>query len=305
MVALNENFASETPALGSKNRVGNFFGQEAKSSRMNRLPGQQPRRENGCDYDETASGMFFYGFRYYDPVTGRWPSWDPIHEIGGLNLYGFISNDPINRWDILGLTDDDCPCWEKPDYDKHWAPVLDSYCKRIEAEMQRLAAEIKLKTGQVAANNRVLDQISGEANAFTQVSMSEILNATFGVAAGQYGDAGRYASVAVDSAKTGAGIGDASANTASAVLSIAQTAKVGAASNPVTGAAVGAITLTSLLGPAAAEEWQDFKTSQKLKGANSNNTSGMSSIYSKNSDLAEQITKWENAGCEGRCSKPD
>ena len=41
-------------------------------------------------------------YRYYDPVTGRWPSRDPIGEDGGLNLYGFVWNDAIGRTDLLG-----------------------------------------------------------------------------------------------------------------------------------------------------------------------------------------------------------
>jgi RHS repeat-associated protein len=44
-----------------------------------------------------------YGYRYYDPVTGRWPSRDPIGERGGVNLYGFVGNDGVNGRDILGL----------------------------------------------------------------------------------------------------------------------------------------------------------------------------------------------------------
>jgi hypothetical protein len=44
----------------------------------------------------------FYGYRYYDPVTGRWPSRDPIEEEGGINLYGFVNNDGVNNWDLLG-----------------------------------------------------------------------------------------------------------------------------------------------------------------------------------------------------------
>jgi len=51
---------------------------------------------------------FEYGFRYYDPETGRWPSRDPIGERGGLNLYGFVANDPVNAWDYLGLTTKRC-----------------------------------------------------------------------------------------------------------------------------------------------------------------------------------------------------
>jgi len=44
-----------------------------------------------------------YLYRYYDPVTGRWPSRDPIEEEGGVNLYGFVGNDGVNSWDYLGF----------------------------------------------------------------------------------------------------------------------------------------------------------------------------------------------------------
>jgi hypothetical protein len=43
-----------------------------------------------------------YGYRYYDPLTGRWPSRDPIEEQGGANLYGFIDNSPLLYIDVLG-----------------------------------------------------------------------------------------------------------------------------------------------------------------------------------------------------------
>ncbi len=45
----------------------------------------------------------WYGYRYYDPVTGRWPSRDPIGESGGVNLYGFVKNNAVFRIDWLGL----------------------------------------------------------------------------------------------------------------------------------------------------------------------------------------------------------
>ncbi len=41
---------------------------------------------------------------HYDPNIGRWISRDPIAEVGGGNLYGFVGNDGIDRWDSLGLT---------------------------------------------------------------------------------------------------------------------------------------------------------------------------------------------------------
>lgn len=45
----------------------------------------------------------YYGYRWYDPVTGRWPSRDPLEENGGVNLYGFVSNNGFNKWDYLGM----------------------------------------------------------------------------------------------------------------------------------------------------------------------------------------------------------
>ena len=44
-----------------------------------------------------------YNYRYYDPLTGRWPSRDPINEKGGENLYGFVGNSPLSQVDYLGL----------------------------------------------------------------------------------------------------------------------------------------------------------------------------------------------------------
>ena len=52
---------------------------------------------------DSSTGLYYYGYRYYDPVTGRWPSRDPIEERGGINLYGMIGNNCIMGWDVLGL----------------------------------------------------------------------------------------------------------------------------------------------------------------------------------------------------------
>jgi hypothetical protein len=41
---------------------------------------------------------------FYNPSTGRWLSRDPIAERGGVNLYGFAYNDPVQTCDYLGTT---------------------------------------------------------------------------------------------------------------------------------------------------------------------------------------------------------
>ena len=49
------------------------------------------------------SGVYDYGFRFYSPGLGRWINRDPLEEEGGMNLYGFVFNDPVNQWDHYGL----------------------------------------------------------------------------------------------------------------------------------------------------------------------------------------------------------
>jgi RHS repeat-associated protein len=49
------------------------------------------------------SGLVYYLYRFYDPNLQRWPNRDPIEEKGGINLYGFVKNDPILAVDAFGL----------------------------------------------------------------------------------------------------------------------------------------------------------------------------------------------------------
>jgi RHS repeat-associated protein len=49
------------------------------------------------------SGLTYFGYRWYDPVTARWLSQDPIGISGGLNLYAFCANNPVNFTDPDGL----------------------------------------------------------------------------------------------------------------------------------------------------------------------------------------------------------
>ena len=51
------------------------------------------------------SGSVLYLYRAYDPNLQRFINRDPIQELGGINLYGFVFNDPINTVDLWGLED--------------------------------------------------------------------------------------------------------------------------------------------------------------------------------------------------------
>jgi len=49
------------------------------------------------------SGLYLAPFRAYDPKLGRWIGRDPIAHNGGLNLYAYVQNHPLNLVDDDGL----------------------------------------------------------------------------------------------------------------------------------------------------------------------------------------------------------
>ena len=64
---------------------------------------QCSRLENQTYTYDTASGVRYYGYRYYTPELGRWISRDPVGEVGGKNLLNILGNDCINFNDPHGL----------------------------------------------------------------------------------------------------------------------------------------------------------------------------------------------------------
>jgi RHS repeat-associated protein len=53
---------------------------------------------------DTDTGLVHFGRRDYDPAIGRWISRDPIgFASGDVNLYAYVSNDPVNAIDPSGL----------------------------------------------------------------------------------------------------------------------------------------------------------------------------------------------------------
>ncbi|RQQ03499.1 SpvB/TcaC N-terminal domain-containing protein [Burkholderia stagnalis] len=58
-------------------------------------------RYSGKERD--ATGLYYYGLRYYQPWLGRWLNPDPAGTIDGLNLYRMVRNNPVTLADVAGL----------------------------------------------------------------------------------------------------------------------------------------------------------------------------------------------------------
>ena len=66
---------------------------------------------SGVESDFLYTGHFYHDesdlhltlYRAYNPKLGMWLSRDPIAENGGINLYAYVGNNPVNWWDPYGL----------------------------------------------------------------------------------------------------------------------------------------------------------------------------------------------------------
>jgi RHS repeat-associated protein len=64
---------------------------------------ENPFRFPGQYYDQ-ETGLHYNYFRYYNPQTGRYITPDPIGLEGGINLFAYVGNNPVNWIDTFGLS---------------------------------------------------------------------------------------------------------------------------------------------------------------------------------------------------------
>jgi RHS repeat-associated protein len=53
--------------------------------------------------EDDGTGLYYYRNRYYSPTLQRFISEDPIGLLGGVNVYAYVGNNPVNYADLLGL----------------------------------------------------------------------------------------------------------------------------------------------------------------------------------------------------------
>lgn len=78
------------------------FGESAWSAGPNDTDGDYKTiRYSGKERD--ATGLYYFGFRYYIPWLQRWLNPDPARDIDGLNLFSMVLNNPMTFIDSSGL----------------------------------------------------------------------------------------------------------------------------------------------------------------------------------------------------------
>ena len=66
-------------------------------------------RYTGARIDAETNGLYDFRARIYSPTLGRFLQADPIGVRGGINLYAYVGNDPLNAVDPSGLIDTSNP----------------------------------------------------------------------------------------------------------------------------------------------------------------------------------------------------
>jgi len=96
--------ATLTDSAGTLNTQYTYepFGATTVSGPANANPYQFTGRE------DDGTGTYFYRARYYSPTLQRFLAQDPLGFAGGMNLFAYANDDPVDASDPLGLYGTEC-----------------------------------------------------------------------------------------------------------------------------------------------------------------------------------------------------
>jgi len=135
--------------------------------RIGILPGQ---------YFDAETGLHYNWHRYYDPSTGRYLTPDPIGFAGGMNLYAYVQNDPVNRIDPYGLWPFGAPT-SGFDFGKLHVPSKKSVAGQLQQSLEQGGTcESESQANKIA--NDIVNQVGWGDLSLAQAIMDSLQNGT-------------------------------------------------------------------------------------------------------------------------------
>jgi RHS repeat-associated protein len=119
----------------------------------------------GTKYYDQEPGLYNFGLRFLDPITGQWLSREPLGERESLNLYSYCGNDAINYVDVRGLA----PQWmtdaQGKEFDEHVREWLrtGNFSSNMSADIIRVMIDDGILPQANAAEEERLDAYYGTA----------------------------------------------------------------------------------------------------------------------------------------------
>jgi len=185
--------AADNPYYYHYNFVGNTVAMtDATESIVNkyaytpfgRLTGAQETVPNPFRYVgqfgviDDGNGLLYMRARYYDPEIGRFITKDPIWFAGGVNLYRYVNNNPLNLVDPWGME----PWWYNP-LEELGETGLE-WLSEIEGLPGASSLQALGELARLAAKSQYEDVWWGDV-------MENAAKAILGIIPGPYGDIGR------------------------------------------------------------------------------------------------------------------
>ncbi|MCP1418320.1 RHS repeat-associated protein [Pseudomonas laurylsulfativorans] len=110
-------------------------------------------RYSGKERD--ATGLYYYGYRYYAPWLQCWISADPAGSVDGLNLFAMVGNAPLVHVDLAGtvrssISNDEAITASKMHFKQHLLPII---VARKESDKEKAVDNLMRLTGSQRAEN--------------------------------------------------------------------------------------------------------------------------------------------------------
>ena len=120
-------------------------------------------RYSGKERD--ATGLYYYGYRYYQPWLGRWLSADPAGTVDGLNVYCMVRGNPTSSIDEQGTMRKAISRFLPPTKKEQFKTKMDAELATMkEAPVPKTIHMIWIGTRPISEKNKVLSIDTARSN---------------------------------------------------------------------------------------------------------------------------------------------